>query len=444
MVNLRKLIFKNKMNVLKKGVNFYEQEFRENGKLTREQLDNLNADRRKKIVEFAFENIPFYRDKYSAAGFDLKCMQDSNFFENLPILEKDEIREHTAQIILPGLSFNDLKESTTGGSTGIPLRTFKDPQIPLDVISWRTLNWWGVDISESAGYLYRAIPSPKKQLIQKAILYPTKRNWIAAAEMTNDQMNTFYHKLKKDKTTYLVGYVGAIDAFASFIKSTGNKIESLKAIWTTSSPLTEGKRRHLELVFGCPVYTQYGSCEFYWIAAECAHKSGLHIANDIRHIDVVDGNKPVPNGTFGDLLITDLIDYTFPLIRYRIGDRGRLLENNCSCSLPYPLMDYVKGRISDSIQMPSGRVIPGEYWTTIFDDFTSEIKSFQVHQLKNYHINVYYEPNAGVAYDSVIQKVNERLLRQIEGEVGLDFVMRTLNTNDNGKTRFVVSEVRLK
>lgn len=431
------------MHALKKGVNIYEHEFRENEKLSLEHLKDLNIERRKKIVKFAFEQIPFYRAKYSAVGFDLKCMEDENFFEYLPILEKEEIRKHAAQIIRPDLSFNDLNESTTGGSTGAPLKTYKDPNIPLDVISWRTLNWWGTDISESAGYLYRAIPSPKNQLIQKAILWPTKRNWIAAEDMTNEKMNIFCQKLKHDKTTYLIGYVGAIDAFASFIISKGYKIESLKAIWTTSAPLTEGKRRYLEQVFGCPVYTQYGSCEFYWVAAECARKSGMHIASDIRHIDVVDGNEAVPNGTFGDLLVTDLIDYTFPLIRYRIGDRGRILENSCSCSLPFPLMDYVKGRISDSIQMPSGRIIPGEFWTTIFDDFTSEIKSFQVHQLKNYHINIYYEPTEDMSCDNAVKVVNVRLRKMIENEVELDFIQCSVNTNDNGKTRFVVSDVNI-
>jgi phenylacetate-CoA ligase len=226
------------------------------------------------------------------------------------------------------------------------------------------------------------------------------------------------------------------------VKDLGKRIESLKAVWTSSAPLTQGKRQFLENVFGCPVYTQYGSCEFYWIASECSHQSGLHIASDIRHVDVVDDDKAVPCGCFGDLVVTDLLNMAFPLIKYRIGDRGRLLKRRCSCGLPFPMMDYVKGRISDAIITPAGNVIPGEFWTTIFDDYTSIVKSFQVHQSKNRAITIRYEPYVDQSCAQMIVEVRAHLMAKMGEGAVIEFVQTIVDVNDNGKTRFVVSEAR--
>jgi phenylacetate-CoA ligase len=168
----------------------------------------------------------------------------------------------------------------------------------------------------------------------------------------------------------------------------------------------------------------------------------LHIASDIRHVDVVEGNRPVAKGEYGDLIITDLLNRKFPLIRYRIGDRGRLLDRRCSCGAPFPLMDYVKGRISDAIVLPSGDRIPGEYWTTIFDDYTDEVKAFQVHQAKDLSITVRYEPNRYVDCSGLVSKVRAKLFKKLGHGAVLEFVETDVDTNDNGKTRFVVSEVK--
>jgi phenylacetate-CoA ligase len=161
----------------------------------------------------------------------------------------------------------------------------------------------------------------------------------------------------------------------------------------------------------------------------------------VRHVDVVSGSEPVAKGEFGDLVVTDLIERKFPLIRYRLGDRGRLLRKSCECELPFPLMDYVKGRITDSIVTESGSLIPGEYWTTIFDDYTDEVKSFQVHQLSDRSVEVKYEPHKNADCTKVIAMVRDGLLDKLGDGARLTFEESEVDVNDNGKTRFVVSDV---
>lgn len=406
-----------------------------------EDLQEWNLIHRRKIVECAFNRIPFYQRKFSAFGFELGDMSDPDFFSKLPILEKEEIRENERDMVDPAFRNRKLPASTTGGSTGTPLRTLNDPRIPAAVLSWRMLNWWGVDVSDNSGYLYRAVPDGWRKAVQQIVLWPTRRAWISAANMSPERMEYFYRALARTNPRYLVGYVGAIDVFASFLEDRGYSLPSLQAVWTTSAPLPRIKREYVEHILGCKVYTQYGSCEFYWIAAECAEQRGMHIANDARHVEIVDGDRNLPCGEFGDIVVTDLLNHAFPLIRYRLGDQGHLLKEDCPCGLPFPLMDYVRGRITDTIWTREGIAIPGEYWTTIFDDYPETVKSFQVHQHADYSVTVRYEPRKGADIHPVLATVAGRIQSLYGSALALRFESALIEVNDNGKTRFVVSEV---
>jgi phenylacetate-CoA ligase len=441
-MNIRHKAFHAKFGIIDRNSQTGMRKLREGESLSAEELRRLNWNRRVDLVRFCAEKIPFYQRKFDEIGFSPDDLKEEADFQRLPILEKEDVRSFTHELINPDYDINKLTGATTGGTTGEPLKTYSDPEIHLSSMSWRMLNWWGVDVSDNSGYLYRAIPVGVKKLAMDIALWPTRRSYIAAADMTHQNMMCFYRKLKRTNSKYLVGYVGAIDEFARFIQSNGYSLPSLEAIWTTSAPLPATKRSDYERIFACPVYTQYGSCEFYWIAAECRHQSGLHIGSDIRHVDIVDGSTPVDHGSFGDIVVTDLLNYTFPLLRYRIGDRGRLLNRQCDCGLPFPMMDYVKGRVSDAILLPDGTSIPGEYWTTIFDDFTDAIRSFQVHQKLDHSLVISYECYAGKNASTVVSTVDSRLAEKIKNRITYEFKEADVTGHDNGKIRFVTSELK--
>jgi phenylacetate-CoA ligase len=103
-------------------------------------------------------------------------------------------------------------------------------------------------------------------------------------------------------------------------------------------------------------------------------------------------------------------------------------------------MDYVTGRVSDLIRLPDGTSVPGEFWTTIFDDWPRAIKGFEVHQARDYAITVRYQPFSHDS-DKAVEAVGKMLSHKLRGLVRLAFVPDTLDPNRNGKTRYVVSEV---
>jgi len=80
------------------------------------------------------------------------------------------------------------------------------------------------------------------------------------------------------------------------------------------------------------------------------------------------------------------------------------MAGECNCGRAFPRLDYVKGRTSDRIRLPDGTSIPGEYWTTIFDDWPGAVKAFQVHQAGDWSVNVRYQP-VGPQCDDAIAAV---------------------------------------
>jgi phenylacetate-CoA ligase len=404
-------------------------------------LSEMNWNRRRQLVRHCALHVPFYRKRFRKLGFHPDDLTSEAVFAELPVLEKEEVREFRELLIAEGIDRRRLRPSATGGTTGQPLEIYHDARVPLSVLTWRMLNWWGVDVSDNSGYLYRAVPKGLRRRLSDLALFPTKRAYIQAAEMDQPRMRAFWAALNRIRARYLVGYVGAVEAFADYLVSAGLQVPSLQAVWTTASPLPQSKRLYFQKTFACPVYTQYGSVEVFILSAECACQAGLHVFTDIRHVEAVDTDGRLASaGDHGDLVVTNLTNYAFPLLRYRIGDRGRLLDKACSCGRPFPMMDYVAGRVSDQIFLPDGTSIPGEFWTTIFDDWPAAIKGFEVHQARDYTITVRYEPS-GQDSEKAVGSVGAMLTSKLRGLVALRFVPSALDPNRNGKTRYVVSEV---
>lgn len=117
--------------------------------------------------------------------------------------------------------------------------------------------------------------------------------------------------------------------------------------------------RRLERVWGCEVYNHWGMTETgYGGGVECAQHDGYHLRPGLI-VEVVHPEtlEPVPEGTYGELVITTLWRKGMPFIRYRTGDLGRLLPGKCACGDPSPRLDFVKGRMENDIPLPDGDVI---------------------------------------------------------------------------------------
>lgn len=437
-------IFFFKQNVFRPEamINYYE--LIKNQSLSADEINNINWIKRKKLLLYAYKYVPYYKKKLNESGIhpnDIMCPDD---WTTIPILTKDDIISNTGSFISQNSRKRDLITSSTGGTTGHPLKVFHDRNYPAETLGWRMLTWWGLGPGADAAFAWRVTRrNIFKRFVNQAMWWPTRRIILDASSIDRVDLMRFVKNFNKVQPSLLQGYVGAINALALYIDEHNLDVHSPYAIWVTSSPISKTQRKIIESVFKAPVYNQYGCGEIFWLSAQCRIKNHLHMFYDSRHIEFInDQNLVCPPGEMGKIVITDLHNYAFPLIRYSNGDLGRAVNTNCPCGVKLPLMDSVNGRMADTFILPDKTMINGDYLTTIFDEYPSSIKAFQLVQNRDYSITLSVVPNTQFDnWQKIINQVQTLLCEKVKFLVPV-IINVTSNIPDYlGKTRYIISHV---
>ena len=414
-------------------------------RMSRDALLEINWQRRQAIVRHAYETSPFYAGFYRSFGFHPNDLVSREHWCKIPLLCREHIAECREGMISNTARSRDLFPVTTGGTTGAILKSYHDRRYPVGAIGWRALAWCGFKPNVNMACIWRASAGNQSrisQFLDKLKVYAPQQILLDASSMTEASVRQFLERYKCMGPAILQGYVGGLHYLAEFLRATGTEVAAPLAVWSTAAPLSAVQRSLFERTFNSPVYDQYGSCEVYWIATECFRHEGLHINSDVRHLDFVDDNgADVPCGADGKIAVTDLENYAFPLIRYKNGDMGHAIEKPCSCGIGLPLMGPVLGRVSETMSFPNHVVISGEYLTTIFDDYPTAVRAFQVVQRRDSSLLVRVVANVpDDAIAPVLACVSAVLRDKTQGCVPIQIEIVAQIPHDRGKLRYIVKE----
>jgi phenylacetate-CoA ligase len=415
----------------------------ENERLSGAELRALNWRKRARLLEYAYTNVPFYRRRLDAMHIHPRDIRTPEDWIQLPLLHKTDLVQSHSELLATGVNPGRLALSTTGGSTGKPVKVYHDRQFPHETLGWRMFRWWNIQPGIDSAIVLR-LPgrSPLMDLTNRVMWWPTRRIFLDASSMTPERIDQFLASVNKCRPALVQGYVGAVHALAERILGAGLRIHAPEAVTVTAAPLSSVQRALIERAFHAPVYDQYGCGEVFWLGAECDRRAGLHVFADSRHLEIVDeSGRPCEPGMPGKVIVTDLENYVFPLIRYEVGDRSSFEGEPCPCGRPFPLIQPVRGRISDVLHFPDGRIISGEYLTTLFDSFPDAVTAFQVHQGSDASIAVRAVPNRSFAgLDATLESVRRTLQAKAGHSVPVRISLVPHISSDRGKTRYVISD----
>jgi phenylacetate-CoA ligase len=132
--------------------------------------------------------------------------------------------------------------------------------------------------------------------------------------------------------THLVGYSSVIGRLARATLAGDLRIEPVR-VSTNSEPLLDEDRQAIRDAWGAPIHNVWGSTEIGVQAVGCGHDEGLHICEDEIIIERVDdsGTPVGPDEPAARTLATGLSNWTFPFIRYDLGDQVMSLAGECAC-----------------------------------------------------------------------------------------------------------------
>ena len=313
------------------------------------------------LVQHAGKHIPYYRELFGQLGLppeDIKTVSD---LQKLPILEKSQVREAPLQFVDERLDSKKLISDRTTGSTGTPIQIFKTSEVLQ-----RHYAYFEARCRKIAGIAFGH--EPYVMLGAKIVAPPSRRRppfwrynhihqqlYMSIFHLSPVYLSYYCKEIKKRPYKAIMGYPSALHTLAQYILDTGENGIQFRTAVTSGEVLHSHHRRIIQQAFGCQVFDQYGCTEICVFAAQCQEGS-MHISPDYGVFEVVDDSgKPVPVGRTGQLICTGLLNDAHVLIRYRLGDRGTLSNEQCQCGSPLPVLKSIDGRKGNYFVLPDGR-----------------------------------------------------------------------------------------
>lgn len=436
---VKREIFDAKTRLLMRGDRRAFETMVENERLSVREFEALSTTAAARMALHAYDSSPFYLDLYSGAGFSREDVAEPRNFERLPIVTKAALREAGDSVLSTAIPSKRALVSQTGGSTGAPLRVRNDAAAPTAPMWWRIYRWWDVHPGDDMAFIYRRLRQGREALKYAVQWWPSRHIHLDARAITDEAIEDFTNRWSRVRPRLLVAYVEGATAVATHLAKSGRTLPTT-AVSVTAAMLQPGQRALLESVFCAPVYDTYRSAEIPWIAAECPQHEGLHVAGDQRMVEIVDeAGRRVEPDVEGSVVVTDFSNEVYPLVRYEMGDRSRLLNGACGCGRVFPRIAPVQGRLADVIRTPSGRRITGGLSGLFLGD-PEAIRQMQIVQASDYSIVIrYVATRKGEATDAAARAA--RALTALVGEnVDVTTIEVSRIESQAGKARLVVSE----
>lgn len=399
----------------------------------------------KRLVEHAYNTTEFYRSRFDEAGIVPERIKSPEDLRKIPLLTRDDIREHSKKMISSDFSSDQLRRSATGGTTDTPVSFFSDYDGVREKIAAQIrLNTWAGHYPGDKVFLlwgaqsdFPKNPSWRWRLFDRYIM---RKLWAPASLLNERTLESYRHTFNTFRPDVVIAYPWSLIVFCEYLAQKGSALHQPRSVICTAEPLLPSQRAFIEATLGCAVFEHYGSREFGMIAGECELHSGLHINPALAYVEVV----PIggSDSELAEVLVTDLVNYGMPLIRYQVNDCCNNIVRRCSCGRGYPLIGSITGRTADVFYLPDGSMVPGVSLTSRVIQVCPTIKKVQIIQHKPAEFLIRYVPAPEFCARDLSEF--ERNLRSFLGEgVHFDFkAVEDIPREKSGKTRFCISHVQ--
>ncbi len=337
---------------------------------TRDELKKHQQERLVSLVTHAVHKSAFYRELYHnikiSGGFcltDLPVIDKSLMMENYdrfvtdPRLSLAGLRAHLQEISHDDLYVDQYRILTSSGSTGLRgifafnrrewqiaiatgLRTshyagLKAPRLP---IRWRMATIGAGSPLHVTGRYYRCVDVGAHKVLRLTPSTPIDRMVAALNDFQPD---------------FIFSYSSIASLLA--IEQIEKRLSIHPRSVSTNAEVRTGEmEENIRQAWGVTPFNTYGMTEAGLVLAnDCSCHHGLHVNEDFFIAETVDeNNRPVPDGQSGaKLLITNLYNYTQPLIRYEISDIVAFSDTPCECGHPFKTISSIGGRSDEIIYL---------------------------------------------------------------------------------------------
>jgi phenylacetate-CoA ligase len=310
-------------------------------RLSPEEYDRMCQERLHAAIGYARENVALYRTP-SWVG----ALAPTNAgIETWPVLEREELLSRRPEIQVKPRNVGAVTRRTSG-STGASLKVVLSHE--AEALGWahryRGLLWHGIPVGARSLRLSHHLRPLRDFLLDQHCI----PNLDTPAAIDEAQ-----RYLTDERPPLVTGPPSMLFYLARCLRERGLNEPLVPVARVGGEQLFSFQRAAIERHLAARVVNSYGATETGAIAGECAAGS-MHVYADHVFVEIFHGSTPAPRGEFGDIVLTALCNPLMPLVRYRIGDRGRLLRDRCRCGMPQPVLADLQARSADEFQDAGG------------------------------------------------------------------------------------------
>jgi len=314
------------------------------------------------LLQHCVKHVPYYRD---LLGSDITTgVMNEERWLDIPILTRDKVQQLgmslRSESLPPGHGNANMKR--TSGSTGKPVEALGTDitEFFWDVFTLRSHMWYKNDLTSKLAvirFLRTGGESSKHGIRVK--------NWgRAEAEVFNTgecvilsiltPISEQMAWLQKEQPNVLLTHPSVLTELILYSQREGIQLPWLREVHTISEILPDGLRELCLNAWGIRLVDMYSTIELGYLALQCPLHEHYHVQSEGVLLEIVDDDgKPCAPGETGRVIVTDLHNFAYPLIRYEVGDFAEVGEP-CDCGRGLPVIRRIKGRYRNILLTPSG------------------------------------------------------------------------------------------
>ena len=414
-----------------------------------ERAASDQEERLRKLLAHAAAKVPFHAARLEAVGVARGGQIDIERLRELPLLDKQTVREHFNDLRAIDASARRPYENFSGGSTGEPIRlvqdrAFREASIANTLLFLRMA---GKDIGESELKLWgseRDIIEGSAGIRVRLHNFLYGRLLLNSFRMGEREMRAYAMAWQNQRPKVVWCYVDSIHEFARFVERNQLALPAPRAVVTTAGTLHQPVREFVEAVLNTRVLDQYGSREAGIIGCQPLHDSELRVFTWSQWIEILDdAGRPCPPGEPGRIVVTNLDNYAMPLIRYQIGDLATAADEEPAFPGRHARLASIDGRISDHFRAADGSLVHGEYFTHLFYG-RDWVDKFQVVQQALDRVVVRYVPR-GAPPPGCLDDLTRKVRLVLGEQATVEFIaVDAIPPLSSGKFRFTICELDTK
>lgn len=324
---------------------------------TLEELEEVQNERLRMVIRHAYQKVPYYRRIFDERNLKPTDVQSKEDLELLPILTKNDVRQHFCELIAKDSESYKPTLQHTSGSTGQPLNYYIDATLSKLIAAtvWRHWRWCGIEHGEPIAVFRGTLIDDFGNKRRSYFRTIGNETHFSTFEMNKETMAMYIEKLNKIKPSLVVGYPASLEVLAEFMNETSLSLRHRpKAIHTSSEVVLPEQREIIGNAFDAPLFDWYGQGESTVCAGECECHRGLHLNLEFGCTEFTKTEESEDQRNVYNVVSTSLWNFSMPFIRYDTEDLALIENTKCKCGRGLPLVQKIIGRQADIIEGVNG------------------------------------------------------------------------------------------